>query len=75
VLTLFQSMEPKIIKEEAIERDSGTLIDDPAINNNNNNNKESAFRIHIRKFALSLSYVLLLPLQYCYYYCNYTVFT
>jgi len=44
---MFQSMEPKIIKEEAIERDTGSLIDDPAINNNNN--KESAFRIHIRK--------------------------
>ncbi|XP_029346274.1 protein CBFA2T3 isoform X1 [Acyrthosiphon pisum] len=43
-----QSMEPKMIKEEAIEqRDSGILADDPAINNNNN--KESAFRIHIRK--------------------------
>ncbi|XP_022172886.1 protein CBFA2T3-like isoform X2 [Myzus persicae] len=40
-------METKMIKEEAIERDSGILTDDPAINNNNN--QESAFRIHIRK--------------------------
>lgn len=39
-----------MIKEEAIEqRDSGILTDDPAINNNNN--KESAFRIHIRKYT------------------------
>ncbi|XP_060837802.1 protein CBFA2T1 [Rhopalosiphum padi] len=42
-----QLMEPKMIKEEAIERDSGILTDETAINNNNN--KESAFRIHIRK--------------------------
>jgi len=41
-------MEPKMIKEEAIERDSGILTDETAINNNNN--KESAFRIHIRKY-------------------------
>lgn len=40
-------MEPKIIKEEAIERDSNT-VDEPILNNNNN--KESAFRIHTRKF-------------------------
>lgn len=39
-------MEPKIIKEEAIERDT-SVLDEPAINNNNN--KESAFRIHTRK--------------------------
>lgn len=50
----FQSMEPKIIKEEAIERDSGILTDESAVNNNNNNNnnKESAFRIHIRKYII-----------------------
>jgi len=42
-------MEPKMIKEEAIDRDSGILTDDPAINNNNN--QESAFRIHIRKYT------------------------
>jgi len=41
-------MEPKMIKEEAIERDSGILTDETGINNNNN--KESAFRIHIRKY-------------------------
>ncbi|XP_025422228.1 protein CBFA2T1 [Sipha flava] len=39
-------MEPKVIKEEAIERDS-SILDDPILNNNNN--KESAFRIHNRK--------------------------
>jgi len=39
-----------MIKEEAIEqRDSSIITDDPAINNNNN--KESAFRIHIRKYT------------------------
>lgn len=40
-------MEPKIIKEEAIERDS-SIQDEPVINNNNN--KESAFRIHTREY-------------------------
>lgn len=41
-------MEPKIIKEETIERDSNTL-DESAVNNNNN--KESTvFRIHTRKY-------------------------
>jgi hypothetical protein len=40
-------MEPKVIKEEAIERDS-SILDDPILNNNNN--KESAFRIHNRKY-------------------------
>lgn len=40
-------MEPKIIKEETIERDSNTL-DEHTINNNNN--KESAFRIQSRKY-------------------------
>lgn len=39
-------MEPKVIKEEAIERDS-SILEEPNINNNNN--KESAFRIHNRK--------------------------
>lgn len=40
-------MEPKIIKEETIERDSNTL-DESVVNNNNN--KESVFRIHTRKY-------------------------
>ncbi|VVC26426.1 Hypothetical protein CINCED_3A010319 [Cinara cedri] len=40
-------MEPKIIKEETIERDCGIL--DESITINNNNIKESAFRIHTRK--------------------------
>lgn len=44
---LLQSMEPKIIKEEAIERDS-SILDEPVVNNNNN--KESAFRIHTREY-------------------------
>lgn len=48
-------MEPKIIKEEAIERDTNVL-DEPAINNNNN--KESAFRIHTRKHFKVNSYLL-----------------
>lgn len=45
-MLIFQSMEPKVIKEEVIERDS-SILDEPTINNNNN--KESAFRIHNRK--------------------------
>jgi len=50
-------MEPKIIKEEAIDRDSSALDEHCAVVNNNNNNnnnillhipRESAFRIHSR---------------------------
>lgn len=41
-------MEPKIIKEETIERDSSTLEEHPIINNNNN--KESAFRTQSREY-------------------------
>ncbi|XP_050522890.1 protein CBFA2T1 isoform X2 [Daktulosphaira vitifoliae] len=44
-------MEPKVIKEEMIERDPGVLEESSTINNNNNNNnnKESSYRIQTRK--------------------------
>lgn len=42
-------MEPKIIKEETMERESA-IVDEPVVNNNNN--KESTFRIHTRKFFI-----------------------
>lgn len=47
-------MEPKIIKEEAIDRDSNALDEHCAVVNNNNNNKESAFRIHTREYKRSI---------------------
>ncbi|XP_050433793.1 protein CBFA2T1 [Adelges cooleyi] len=43
------SMEPKIIKEEMIERDSGIPEENAIIINNNNNNKDSSYRIQTRK--------------------------
>lgn len=47
-------MEPKVIKEEMIERDPAVIEESITINNNNNNNniKESSYRIQTRKYQL-----------------------